>query len=348
MPHNQLDEVFKRLIKATGPISVNQYMAECNQHYYQSHPIGKQGDFITAPEISQIFGEMIGLWLVNIWMQMNSPHHIAYVELGPGRGSLAKDCARVFDQFGFCPEMHFVEGSQGLRTEQADMHSRAIWHDNLDSLPQNMPLLFVANEFFDALPIRQLIATENGWREVMVNWTASGFENIIGSKPMDAAVPENLRGAPRGSILETSPASSAWCSDIVYRLKKQGGVALIIDYGYDKNRIGSSLQAIKAHEKIDPLEHPGTADLSAHVNFEALANIAYSHNLLADGPKGQGEFLLNLGIAHRAQDLARKNPDEKENLRVALDRLVSPEQMGTLFRVMAIRAPGWPQGAGWE
>lgn len=346
-----LEAIFRRLIGATGPISVAHYMAEANAHYYnRADPLGAGGDFITAPEISQMFGEMIGLWLADQWQRAGKPSLCHFVEFGPGRGTLASDALRVAERFGFRPNVHLIEGSSRLRQAQRTLIPQAIWHDGLDSVPREGPLLIVANEFLDALPVRQIVRAEQGWRERVVVHNGERFLPVAGARPMDTAVPATLVDSPEGTILETCPAASGLAYEIAVRLKAQSGTALFIDYGYDTNdsgpQTGSTLQAVRAHEKVDPFANPGLADLTALVDFAQLRQIALAGDVDCLGPVGQGEWLMTLGIGERAAALARTDPAQAQGLMTALDRLVSPEQMGALFKVLAYRGPGWPQGEG--
>ncbi len=251
-----LTERFRRLIRQSGPISVSHYFGESNAQYYASRdPLGASGDFITAPEISQLFGEMIGLWCADLWQRSGKPSEVAYVELGPGRGTLAKDALRVMQRFDLQPEIHFVEGSPVLREVQSATIPGAIHHNDLDGLPQGMPILLIANEFFDALPIRQLVKTEAGWRERKIGLDGDEFRFIAGDQPMDAAIPIQYLGLENQTILEVCPAASAWVGDIATRLNAQGGAALIIDYGYLVPQTGSTLQAVRNNAKTDPLKN---------------------------------------------------------------------------------------------
>lgn len=351
----ELTRILSRLIESTGPISISHYMGEANTHYYSSRdPLGKDGDFTTAPEISQMFGEMLGIWLADMWLRNSDKtdgiSRPAYVELGPGRGTLAKDALRTMAQFDIMPEVHFVEGSPILRELQSAARPDATWHESVESLPQDRPLLIIANEFFDALPIRQLVATTSGWRERVVVRDGDSFTPMPGLRPMDAAVADHFANAPIGSILETCPAASGIVYEIAGRLARQGGILLIVDYGYIEERLGSSLQAVWKHEKVDPFIDPGERDLTAHVNFAELANMAKARSAIVDGPVEQGPFLEALGIAARAQLLIQSAPDEEDNIRSALHRLTDKDQMGSLFKVMSVRAPQWmpPEGFGAE
>ena len=336
-----------RLIAATGPISVMQYMGGAAAQYYASRdPLGAAGDFITAPEISQMFGEMIGIWLADIWIRAGRPSRIHYVEAGPGRGTLARDALGAAKRFGLEPSIHLVEASPALRAIQRGLLPDAQWHDDLATLPEDGPLLVVANEFLDALPVRQLVKTAAGWRERMVAHGEGGFVPIAGDRPMDAAVPPARRSAEPGTIIETCPGAAAAVQAVAQRLAGQGGAALFIDYGYAVPATGSSLQAVRAHARVDPFLDPGAADLTALVDFAALAEVAQAAGARWLGTVGQGEFLGALGIAARADALATAAPDQAEAVQAALDRLTGADQMGTLFKVMGLAAPEWPDGAG--
>ncbi|RKF22551.1 class I SAM-dependent methyltransferase [Altericroceibacterium spongiae] len=349
MSEQPLAETFRRLITRTGPISIQHYMGESNARYYAGKdPLGGQGDFITAPEISQMFGELIGLWLVDIWMRAGKPAPVHYVELGPGRGTLARDALRAMGQYGLSPEVHFVEGSAALRTAQGGLLPNAQFHDDLSSLPDDAPLLMAGNEFLDALPIRQLVKTESGWRERMVALEKESFICVAGQNPMDAALPEERRKAEEGTIIEVCPGASAVMEEVVQRLDKQGGAALLIDYGYDRVQTGSTLQAVHAHRKVDPFAMPGEADLTALVDFATLRDIVAHRGGDCLGVTTQGEWLRAMGIDHRAEALARRSPAHRESLQVAKDRLTGDDQMGRLFKVMGLAAPGWPRGAGFK
>lgn len=341
-----LAERFRRLIRSHGPISVARYMGESNALYYAARdPLGAGGDFVTAPEISQMFGEMIGLWLADVWSRAGRPEGAVYVELGPGRGTLAKDALRAMAAHGLEPEVHFVEGSPALRAVQEGALASAVFHDSIDTLPTDRPLLLVANEFLDALPIRQLVRTEAGWHERMVALDGEAFVFAAGSQPMDFAVPEDAREMPAGAILETCPAAAALVREIVRRLAEQGGTALLIDYGHLAPRIGSTLQAVGRHEKVDVFAAPGQADLTAHVDFAMLSRIAAEGGArCASAP--QGKWLSAMGIGQRAQALAAHSPERAGEIEAALRRIVAPEAMGELFKVMALASPDWPELAG--
>ena len=328
-------------------------MGESNAHYYAARdPLGGPrevggGDFITAPEISQMFGELVGLWLADIWTRAGSPEDAIYCELGPGRGTLAKDALRSMARFGCAPQVHFVEGSPALRALQAEAVPGALFHDDLSSVPEDGPLLLIANEFFDALPVRQLVRTEAGWRERMVGLGEDdAFVFVVSDQPMDSAVPARWTDSAAGTIIETCPAAAAVMDEIARRLAGQGGVALAIDYGPLASRTGSTFQAIAQHQKVDPLAEPGTADLTAHVDFAALAEVAQREGVRMLGSATQGEWLTALGIDARAAALAKVSPGRAEEIEVARARLTAPDQMGELFKVIAFARSDWPDGAG--
>jgi SAM-dependent MidA family methyltransferase len=343
-----LAERLQRLIAHDGPMSVADYMAQANAHYYATRdPLGVAGDFTTAPEISQMFGELIGLCLADGWARAGRLE-TAYVELGPGRGTLAADALRAMRAAGLAPDVHFVETSPVLRQAQAARVPQARWHDDLAALPDDRPLLVVANEFFDALPVRQLIRAGRGWHERLVGHDGTRFVPGAGPAVPGGAVPSHLQDAPEGTILETSPASLAYLRLLAQRIAAQGGAALIIDYGHDRTSAGETLQAVRAHDYADPWANPGESDLTVHVDFEALAAAARESGLQVLGPVSQGDFLTRLGIDARLAALSTAAPSRTEEFRAARDRLVAPEQMGTLFRVLALAAPGWPALEGFQ
>lgn len=345
MADDSLKDIFARLIRATGPISVAHFMAESNARYYSTRdPLGAGGDFITAPEVSQMFGEMIGLWLADLWIRAGRPGPIAYVEAGPGRGTLAQDALRAAARQGLVPDVHFVETSPALRALQRQRFPGATWHDDFATVPADRPLLVVGNEFLDALPVRQIVRMAEGWRERMIGWDAQGQRllPVAGTRPMDAAVPPDRAAAPEGAIIETCPAAAAVTAEVAARLAAQGGAALWIDYGHAQPHDGSTLQAVRAHRKVDPFADPGEADLTALVDFAALAPVVAAAGARCDGIAGQGDFLRRLGIEARAAGLARAAPDHAPALARALHRLTGPEEMGNLFKVMAFSAAHWP------
>ncbi|WP_369026274.1 class I SAM-dependent methyltransferase [Qipengyuania sp. RANM35] len=344
-----LGESFRRLIRSHGPMPVARYMGESNARYYAGRdPLGAAGDFTTAPEISQMFGEMVGLWLADIWVRAGRPADAIYVELGPGRGTLAKDALRAMASQGLRPEVHLVEGSPALRQIQSGALGGAIFHDSLDTLPDDRPILLAANEFLDALPVRQLVMTEKGWRERMVALDdAEGFVFAAGPSPMDDAVPQDRRAAEPGTVIETCPGAAALVEALCERIERQGGAVIFFDYGYLAPQNGSSLQAIRAHEKVGVFDAPGDMDLTALVDFASLVELARRSGV-ATATAEQGAWLTAMGIGIRAQALANRSPERSKDIQEAHDRLVGAAAMGELFKVMAMTARDWPRGAGFD
>lgn len=357
---NPLGELLARRIRAHGPLTVADFMAEALGHpqygYYTTRdPLGRRGDFTTAPEISQIFGELIGLWCADLWTRMGRPNPILLAELGPGRGTLMADAlraARVMPEFLAALRLHLVETSPVLRRAQAKaLHDhRPHWHETIATLPPG-PLLVIANEFFDALPIRQFVRTEEDWREKLVGLSAEAdalaFALTPGPSPALALVPPELRAAPPGSVCEVSPAGIAVADALASRLVDAGGAALVIDYGYVGRACGDTLQAVRRHRRHDALDEPGSADLTAHVDFTAIAEAAHAAGAWSWGPVPQGAFLQMLGLAARLERLlARAAPGQAADIGIAARRLIDPAEMGTLFKVFCIAAPGMPAPAG--
>ncbi|HEX5238547.1 MAG TPA: SAM-dependent methyltransferase [Sphingomicrobium sp.] len=322
-----LERALRDRIRAEGPITVEAYMEACNSYYYGTRdPLGVGGDFTTAPEVSQMFGEMVGAALADCWRRAGSPAGAIYTELGPGRGTLASDALRVLRPAGFRGDVHFVETSPVLRGAQALTVPDAQSHDIIEDLPQ-APLLLVANEFLDALPVRQSV--DGVERRVVLAANGLAFDRD-------------------GEIMETSPTRERVTREFARRLVEDGGVALIFDYGQERSGPGETLQAVRAHRFAPVLESPGEHDLTAHVDFEAVASAAKAAGAVTSGIVSQGEWLKRVGIEARAQALVRSNPDSACEIDSALHRLTEPEEMGTLFKVMAIRSPVWPLPAGLE
>ena len=326
-----------RAIALGGPIPVSQYMAAANAHYYATRdPLGASGDFTTAPEISQMFGELVGLWAADLWDRAGRPD-IYWVELGPGRGTLTADALRAAAKAGFAPPVHLVETSPVLRAAQAKRLPDATWHDDVEELPTDRPLIVIANEFFDALPIRQLLRGAGGWHERLVACQDTLFLPIAGKPVPEGIILAHLRDAPAGTIIETSPASVGIMRVLAARIVAQGGVLLGIDYGYEGPAAGDTLQAVRGHAYANPFEEPGERDLTAHVDFATLAAVGIASGAAVSGPVGQGAFLVALGIDARAAALGPGVAADR-------DRLVL--SMGDLFKALAIRHPGWPEPAG--
>ena len=320
-----LERALRERIAAEGPITVETYMEACNTYYYATRdPLGARGDFTTAPEISQMFGEMIGAALADCWRRAGKPDEAIYVELGPGRGTLAADALRVLRSAGFAGKVHLVETSPILRDMQRQALPDARWHEAIDELPAK-PLLLVANEFLDALPIRQHVAGME--RRVLVAAGGLAFDRD-------------------GEVIESSPARDEAVSAIATCLAAKGGVGLFIDYGHERSAAGDTLQAVRRHGYAPVLADPGEQDLTSHVDFEAVADAAKTSGASVTEVVMQGEWLLRLGIEARAQGLSRAHPERADEVRSALDRLTGREQMGQLFKVLAIHSPDWPVPAG--
>ena len=262
--------------------------------------------------------------------------------LGPGRGTLAVDALRAMAKAGLAPQVHLVETSPVLAAAQRARLPHAVHHDSIATLPTDIPLLIVANEFFDALPIRQLVRTGDGWRERMIDIDGECFVATAGEQRFDAVIPEALRD---GDTIETSPASVAILRELAARIVAQGGALLAIDYGYEGPLAGDTLQALHRHRFADPFEAPGEQDLTAHVDFAALAEAGRSEGATAHPVVTQAALLGALGIAARAAALARAAPARATEIGTARDRLVAADQMGNLFKALALTAPGWPTPA---
>ncbi|HWV13334.1 MAG TPA: SAM-dependent methyltransferase [Sphingobium sp.] len=348
-----LGQRLARQIDAGGPISVAHYMAEANQHYYGTRdPLGAAGDFTTAPEISQMFGELIGLCLADVWMRSGSRQNAVYAELGPGRGTLASDALRAMGSTGFAPQSYFVETSPTLQERQRAIIPNVFHRDNVGGLPDNAPLLVVANEFFDALPVRHIVRSGDEWRERVVicpdEDEPERFEALPGYRRVESGIPAIAADAPEGAILEIPLAGTAIALDLAQRIARQGGAAIIIDYGYEGPAIGDTLQAVRAHQFADPFMEPGESDLTTHVDFTMIGNMARQAGLRVMGPIGQGEFLRQLGIDARADQLARTSPARAAEVEAARLRLTDGNAMGTLFKAMAWVHPDWAEPAGFE
>ncbi len=348
-----------RHIRAHGPMTVAAYMAIAlhdpdSGYYARRQPLGASGDFITAPEISQIFGELIGLWCADLWQRMGRPDPVVVAELGPGRGVLMADFLRAASGvagFRQALRLNLVEASPVLRAEQqrqlAGIH--AVWRDDIGGLPDG-PLLLVANEFLDALPIRQLVRGRTDWAERLVAVDAEGrlcFAEGPESPLLSLVVPAERRDVAPGTIFELCSAAATLAADLARRLCEGNGAALFIDYGYAAPPGKSTLAAIGGHRAAAILDAPGTADLSAHVDFAAIAVAARAGGAAVYGPMPQGEFLKALGAERRLEMLLRRAaPDQRGILESGLKRLIDPAEMGTLFKVLAIASPEMPAPAG--
>lgn len=344
-----LAERLARLIERGGPIPISLFMGLANAHYYATRdPLGADGDFITAPEISQMFGELIGLWCADLWLRSGCTGPATLVELGPGRGTLMADVVRSTAQFGITADVHMVETSPVLRDLQAAAVPHAHFHSDGSTLPADRPLIILANEFFDALPVRQLVQTPRGWRERMVALGDGGFVFAAGDAPMDAAVQPRWQGEPNGAIIESSPATIAIAHDLAQVLARQGGAMLVIDYGYGAAAPSDTLQALLHHAYASVLEGPGERDLTAHVDFGALARLGREAGLAVHGPTPQGMFLRGLGLDVRATSLMTGHPRRAAAIAGERDRLAGDDQMGILFKALAMTAPDWPAPEGFD
>jgi NADH dehydrogenase [ubiquinone] 1 alpha subcomplex assembly factor 7 len=356
-----LEERLIALIKSMGPISIADYMADALGHphhgyYMTGAPIGADGDFTTSPEISQVFGELIGAWLVQSWSEMGEPARFNLVELGPGRGVLMADIlrtARLRPGFLSAAELHLVETSGRMRHEQSRRLSGSApqpnFADEFADIPA-APTLLVANEFFDCLPIRQYQRLAEGWRERRIGVSSDGaalaFTHGPTPPPPDTPLPPAAATA-EGAIFEVCDAALALSVEIAKTLAAQGGRALIIDYGHLQSGLGDTLQAVRRHAFWPVLQAPGQADLTAHVDFEALSRAAIEAGAAVFGPTTQGAFLSRLGLDARLERLVvGRSADDATRLREGARRLAAPDAMGEIFKVVCLSAPALPPPAG--
>ncbi len=351
-----LAEKIKTIIQANGPISVTDYFSLCladpDHGYYRTRePFGRSGDFVTAPEVSQLFGEMIGVFIVHAWQRHGAPADARLVEIGPGRGTMMADMLRVIERLApplfDAMSIHLVETSERLRDVQQETlvahEGRINWHDSFDEVPQGFTLI-AANELFDAIPIRQFIKTPTGFRERMVGVDAQDELSFgVGVAGIDPSLlPAQASSVPVGTLFEISPARQSVMTAIGNRLMQFGGTALAIDYGHLITGFGDTLQAVRMHEFDPPLAHPGEADLTSHVDFQALAETAQASGLYLNGLLHQGDFLVGLGLLERAAALGRdRQPNTQQMIQAAVDRLAGEGEgkMGELFKVMAVSYP---------
>lgn len=340
-------------IAQDGPISVAEYFTRClhdpRDGYYATRPaLGESGDFLTAPGVSQMFGEMIGLWLLETWNRMGRPAPVRLVEMGPGDGTLMSDilrAARLMPEFLAAADLWLVEVSPPLRAVQAERLAGAApaprWADRLEAVPAGAPLLLVANEVLDCLPAHQFVKTQSGWAERVVGLDEQG-QLAFGLRALSSGKfppPSQDEDLPLGALVESSPAQAALGSEIGHRVARDGGAALLIDYGRDAPGPGDTLQALKAHVKVSPLTEPGQADLTVWADFPAVAAAAREAGAKAGPILPQGAFLQALGIEARGQALAASRPDQADKLDRQLDRLIGAAQMGSLFKVACLFAP---------
>jgi len=335
-------------IAATGPLSLAEYMTIClhdpQAGYYATRPgLGAAGDFVTAPLVSQMFGELIGLWAAACWQALGAPPRVRLVEMGPGDGTLMSDMLRAgaaVPGFIEAADLWLVEVSPPLKALQAERLAKAAprWADSLDSVPGDAPMILVANELLDCLPARQFVRTPQGWAERMVGLSESG-DLTFG---LAAPLPADGRPGEVGAVFESSPAQAALGAQIGARLAADGGAALLIDYGPAAGEEGGdTFQALKGHQKVDPLACPGEADLTVHADFGAVAQAARAEGAGARPLITQAEFLGRLGVEARASALARSRPDLVDSLGRQFDRLTAHDQMGVLFKVLALHGRGF-------
>ena len=352
-----LDLLVRRLIAQAGPLPVSRFMALALQHpehgyYRRAAAIGRGGDFITAPEISQVFGELVGLWLAGAWDRAGRPDPCIVCEAGPGRGVLMADALRAIrrlvPEFAAAASLHLIETNETLRAIQAGALADAapIWIDRLDAAPEG-PLFLIANEFLDALPVRQFIMTPNGWRERAVALGENGtlvFAAVDNPAGAVAAAGFSLpEEAVTGEIREFQPDALDFVDRLSKRLVARGGAALLVDYGGNAPAGRSTLRGIRNHRLVDPLGNMGETDLSADVDFDRLTNSAEAAGASVSGPIGQGALLRSLGIEARRTALRESAPTEKaEAVDSAIDRLVDPAAMGTAFKALALAPPACP------
>lgn len=350
-----LDKLTARIAQE-GPLSIEDYMAACladpeHGYYVTRDPFGAAGDFTTAPEISQVFGELIGMWCAVAWQQMGEPNPVRLIELGPGRGTLMADMLRATRQvpgFREAIEVHLVETSPVLRGVQMDKLSTDVeitqWHDNLADVPPGAAII-IANEFLDALPVRHFKMKNGEWFERCVGLSNDGtLKFCLSDTPAGdtSVIPETIRNMAReGDMAEAGLAAGEIVASVASRAAQAPTIALFIDYGHVKTGVGETLQAVKGHDYADPLESPGEADLTAHVDFEALGHTARANGFDVHGPMRQGAFLMSLGLKERVESLVNGVSDE--NAREILSgahRLADASQMGDLFKVMALSSRG--------
>ena len=340
-----LEREIRSIIETEGPIPVSHYMQLCLAHprhgyYVTRDPIGQKGDFITAPEVSQMFGELIGAWTAAVWEQMGSPPMIQLVELGPGRGTLMADAlrpAKAWPEFRAALSVHLVEISPALREAQQRTlagETRVQWHETIQDIPAG-PAIFIANEFIDVLPVRQFVKDVDGWHSRAVGLVGGKLNFVVAPHSMPKQFNDDALDAPDGTILELRDEGPTTL--VAERLVRQGGAALIADYGHDGITLRDTLQAVRNHRYTDPFTAPGEADLTTHVSFGELAVWAKRAGAAVHGPISQGEFLRRLGIEARAARLKQNaTPQQAADIDSALARLTAPDQMGELFKVLAI------------
>lgn len=343
-----IEKKLRALVEEHGPISVSEFIEAClydpEYGYYITRPaIGAEADFITAPEISQIFGELLGIWAITTWKQMGKPIPFDLIELGPGRGTLMADllrAARSDEDFTKAVRVHLLESNYELVGQQRKKLSKyeAKWYTRFEELPQTGQFILIANEFLDALPIRQFVKKEDGWKERKIGLRDDTW-CFYASDSADAEhiVPKRLQDEEAGTLFEHRPLAIQIVQDISERLERTKSAALFIDYGSEKTGTGDTLQAVHKHEHCRIFDHIGEADLTSHVDFETLIRAAGD---LIPYLTSQGQFLVRLGLKARSDMLIESNPGEAETIRSAIDRLVNPKKMGTLFKVCVLQNKG--------
>jgi NADH dehydrogenase [ubiquinone] 1 alpha subcomplex assembly factor 7 len=351
-----LADIIKELVLADGPMTIDRFMTLCLAHprhgYYMARmPFGRQGDFVTAPEVSQIFGELIGIWCLAAWEVMGRPDPVRLVELGPGRGTLMADLlrsSRIAPAFAAALRIHLVELSPLLAETQRQTLAAAPqlieWHDHLDAVPSG-PMILIANEFFDALAIRQLQRRGGHWHERVVGLDRNGSLALgLAPDPVDdRLIPAWTRAAAEGAIAEISPARCQLAGALGARLMTQPSLALIVDYGHLSSALGDTLQAVAGHSRADPLERPGQADITAHVDFAALAACLRQAGAAVYAAMDQGSFLAAMGLAARVAVLQRGHPPATQAaIAAGAARLAAADQMGHLFKVLGAGHPDLP------
>jgi NADH dehydrogenase [ubiquinone] 1 alpha subcomplex assembly factor 7 len=353
------DEI-RRLIALEGPISIERYMTLALGHpqhgYYMNRdPLGATGDFTTAPEISQMFGELIGLWAAQCWLNLGQPNPVRLVECGPGRGTMMADAlraARAAPGFLEALQIELIETSPVLKAAQmlklAGCGTPVAWRSRMDEISQGAPLIIIGNEFLDALPIRQYMRQNGQWHERLVGLAGDAITIGLAPDPEPAIAQQG----PEGAVIEVAIAAQGFIRDLALRLKADGGVALFLDYGHTRSGFGDTLQAMQRHAFVDPLSSPGEADLTAHVDFDAMGKAARDAGLAVYGPLEQGAFLNALGLEARTEQLISHalTPGQQDAIRTAERRLTDTSRtgMGRLFKAIAFAAPGQPVPPGFE
>lgn len=347
---NPLKAKIARLIEVNGPISLAEYMHICMAdpefgYYKNREAIGKKGDFITAPEISQIFGELIGIWCISAWRGLGKPSSFCLAELGPGKGTLMSDLLRAAKsdpEFLSAAQVVLVETSKRLKADQSAMLTKNLidsdkinWANDIASLP-DMPTIVIANEFLDVVPFHQYVKSDNDWNEIGITLDQNGnLQKVrLAGKADLTAMPKDANKEPAESVFEYSPAREAIVETLCDHIEAYSGACLLIDYGHLQTGFGDTFQAVAKHAFSDPLDKPGEHDLTSHVDFGALVESAKARNMKSVAAATQGEFLLALGLLERAGALGANQDDEGRNaIRAQVERLASPEQMGSLFKV---------------